>query len=62
VFKIDIETCDKCDGAVEVIACINDPAIVKRILDHLADPEKSTPVLHILPAHYHWTSGRTDPD
>ena len=35
VFKIDIETCDQCGGAVKVIACIEDPAVVKRILDHL---------------------------
>ena len=28
VFKIDIETCDKCGGAVKVIACIKG-AIVK---------------------------------
>jgi len=35
VFKIDIETCDQCGGAVKVIACIEDPALVKRILDHL---------------------------
>jgi len=35
VFKIDIETCDQCAGTVKVIACIEDPALVKRILDHL---------------------------
>ena len=35
VFKIDIETCDQCGGTVKVIACIEDPAVVKRILDYL---------------------------
>jgi hypothetical protein len=35
VFKIDIETCDQCSGTVKVIACIEDPALVNRILDHL---------------------------
>jgi len=35
VFKIDIETCDQCGGTVKVIASIEDPAVVKRILDHL---------------------------
>ena len=35
VFRIDIETCEHCGGAVKVIACIDDPALVKRILDHL---------------------------
>jgi hypothetical protein len=32
VFKIDIETCDQCGGTVKVIACIEDPAVVKQIL------------------------------
>ena len=35
VFNIDIETCSECGGAVKVIACIEDPAVIKRILDHL---------------------------
>lgn len=35
VFDIDVETCDQCGGAVKVIACIEDPAVIKKILDHL---------------------------
>ena len=35
MFKIDIETCRECGGAVKVIACIEDPAIIKKILTHL---------------------------
>ena len=35
VFGIDIETCPACAGAVQVIACIEDPVVIKRILDHL---------------------------
>ena len=35
VFKIDIETCDHCGGAVKVIASIEDPAVIKQILEHL---------------------------
>lgn len=35
VFNIDIETCSECGGAVKVIACIEDPAVIKQILDHL---------------------------
>ena len=35
VFKIDIETCDLCGGTVKVIANIEDPAVIKQILDHL---------------------------
>ena len=35
VFNIDIETCQYCSGAVKVIACIEDPAVIKKILEHL---------------------------
>ena len=35
VFNIDIKTCSECTGAVKVIACIEDPTVIKQILDHL---------------------------
>ena len=35
VFKIDILTCEHCGGAVKVIASIEDPAVIKKILQHL---------------------------
>ena len=35
VFKIDIETCAHCGGAVKVNASIEDPAAIKQILGHL---------------------------
>jgi len=35
VFDIDVESCDQCGGAVKVIACIKDPLVIKKILDHL---------------------------
>jgi len=35
VFNIDIETCSACGGAMKVIACIEDPMVIKQILDHL---------------------------
>ena len=35
VFDMNVETCDQCGGAVKVIACIEDPAVIKKILDHL---------------------------
>ena len=35
VFNIDIETCSKCGGAVRVIACIEDPVVIDKILTHL---------------------------
>ncbi len=33
VFNIDIETCSTCGGAMKVIACIEDPVVIKQILD-----------------------------
>ena len=47
VFNIDIETCRECGGAVRVIACIEDPAIIKKILTHLvrnAPSAETTPL------------------
>ncbi|MCP3951993.1 MAG: hypothetical protein GY697_07210, partial [Desulfobacterales bacterium] len=35
VFGIDVQSCDQCAGAVRVIACIKDPRVIKKILDHL---------------------------
>ena len=35
VFKIELLTCEHCGGAVKVIASIEDPAVIKKILDHL---------------------------
>jgi len=35
VFNIDIETCSHCGGAVKIIACIEDQAVIRKILDHL---------------------------
>ena len=41
VFAIDIETCRQCGGHLRVIASIEQPAVIERILEHLghtADP------------------------
>jgi len=35
VFPIDIETCRPCGGAVKMIACIEDQAVIDKILTHL---------------------------
>ena len=35
VFNIDTKTCSECTGAVQVIACIEDPKVIRQILDHL---------------------------
>jgi len=41
VFNIDIEICEKCQGPVRIIACVEDPVAIKQILDHLALKETS---------------------
>ena len=37
VFNIDIETCRVCSGAVRIIACIEDLAVIEKILTHLQE-------------------------
>ena len=32
---MDVETCATCGGKMKVIACLEDPAVIKRILAHL---------------------------
>jgi hypothetical protein len=38
VFAIDIERCRRCGGKLRVIASIEDPALIERILAHLDPP------------------------
>jgi len=39
VFGIEIETCEQCGGKVKVIASIEDPTVIGKILGHLASRE-----------------------
>jgi ribosomal protein S27E len=41
VFGIEIATCEKCGGKVKIIACIEDPEVIERILKHLGLDEAS---------------------
>ena len=34
-FAIDIEVCRRCGGKLDVIASIEDPPVIERILEHL---------------------------
>ena len=43
VFHIDIETCRHCGGAVRIIACIEDPVVIQKILTHLKAKAVATP-------------------
>ena len=35
IFKIDVTQCSECGGEVRVIALIEGPAVIGKILDHL---------------------------
>jgi hypothetical protein len=47
VFGIEIETCEQCGGAVKVIASIEDPLVIQKILSHLNT--KNDEVVELLP-------------
>ena len=39
VFRIDIDTCERCGGKVKIIASIDDPQVIGKILAHLQERE-----------------------
>ena len=43
MFKIEIETCATCGGQMDVIAALEDPAELKRILAPLDDSQDADP-------------------
>jgi len=48
VFNLDVETCDKCGGDVRIIASIEDPVVIQKILAHL-DSTASSAAAALLP-------------
>ena len=48
VFNINVETCDKCGADVRIIASIEDPAVIQKILAHL-DNTVSSATTALLP-------------
>ena len=38
VFGINVLTCPECGGQCRVIACIEDPTVIRKILSHLGGP------------------------
>jgi hypothetical protein len=40
VFKLDLESCEGCGGQVRVIACIEDPGVIAKILSHLGQQQR----------------------
>ncbi len=43
VFDIDLEHCPNCGGALKIIAAIEDPPVIARILAHLSLPTRAPP-------------------
>ncbi len=41
VFAIEIEKCDRCGGKVKLIASIEDPEVIEKMLKHLGLDEAS---------------------
>ena len=49
VFNIDVSTCEKCGGDARVIACIEEQAVIDKILAHLTKKGALPPPLELLP-------------
>ena len=43
VFDIDIEQCPNCGAALKIIAAIEDPPVIIKILTHLGLPTRAPP-------------------
>ncbi len=43
VFDIDVEHCAHCGGDLKIIAAIEEPAVIARILTHLGMPARAPP-------------------
>jgi hypothetical protein len=53
VFNIDVTTCDQCGGKVKVIACIEAPKAIEKILKHVGLYEAARPKNRSPPADHH---------
>ncbi len=43
VFAIDITTCQQCGGPLPILAAIEDPAVIIKILSHMGLPTRAPP-------------------
>jgi len=44
VFAIDITTCPQCGGPLSILAAIEDPLVIVKILTHLGLPTRAPPM------------------
>ena len=44
VFGIEVETCSKCGGRMKIIAAIEDPKVIRKILEHMGLDTKPPPL------------------
>jgi hypothetical protein len=56
VFAIDIEVCRRCGGKQRVIASVEEPATIERILEHLGGNDESVDPAHPSRALLHDTA------
>jgi len=49
VFDIDLERCPQCGGDLKIIAAIEEPAVIVKILTHLGLPARAPPRLPARP-------------
>jgi hypothetical protein len=50
VFNIEIEICEKCQGPVKIIACVEDPVVIEKILKHLKEKAVTDNTAHTPPS------------
>ena len=66
VFNIDITECEQCKGPVKIIACIEDPIVIEKILAHLKvkegkhAPSNTLPPTRAPPPFPAWDQGLID--
>ena len=46
VFRVDVETCEHCGGTVRIVAAIEDPDVIERILTHIARRDRAANTPH----------------
>jgi hypothetical protein len=53
VFNIDVTKCDRCGGKMKIIACIEKPKVIEKILKHLGLNQAVIPNNRSPPAGHH---------